>query len=375
MRRNFANWLEAYTDWADCTEAPRHFHYWAGVAIIAAVLGRRVWHDKWFPNLFVMLVGPGDSAVSTACDMLLKMRDIGFINTPLTTASFFKDLLLAEREEELGDGDYEFHANAILTGEMKDIDRQQARIAEYALRRLWDGEALVSKDVDDLPHRAPAKPLASSLAHATPQWCRSGMSVGMMKSGLLSRLAVVCGEASKAKPRKPDHAQVEQKLLDDLFLIQELTGEVKFRSDTDAADTVFETHLALVPPRWAKRDLVSMHRKLAVIHTAAGMRPADALQEAYHRVMSQEAHRKQAFRFVGTGPRARAISAIIDIVEQVGEIPAAQLADQMFVEHAGAHKFTKLTMDCMDAGVLIGEMREGKVWVKNGGISRFPSPY
>jgi hypothetical protein len=375
VRRNFANWLDAYADWADCTEAPRDFHYWSGVAIVSAVLGRRVWHDKWFPNTFVLLVGPGESAVSTARDMLLRMRDIGFINTPMTTASLFKDLMLAEREEELGDGDYEYHANAILMGEMKDIDRQQARIAEYALRRLWDGETLASKDMDDLPHRAPAKPLASILAYATPQWGRSGMSVGMMKSGLLSRMSVVCGEASKAKPRKPDHALVEQKLLDDLFLIQELAGEVKFKSDTDVADTAFERHLVAVPPRWAKRDLVAMHRKLAMIHTAAGMSQKDAIQEAYPRVMSQEDHRKQAFRFVGTGPRARAISAIIDIVEQVGELPAAQLADQMFVEHAGAHKFTKLIMDCMDSGVLIGEMREGKVWVKNGEISRFPSPY
>jgi len=61
MPRIYKDWLDAYMNYGDNTEASALFRKWVGVSTIASALRRKVhleWHARIFPNLYVVLVGP-----------------------------------------------------------------------------------------------------------------------------------------------------------------------------------------------------------------------------------------------------------------------------------------------------------------------------
>lgn len=57
------NWLEALMSQTSELESPRRYFYFAGLSVLSAVAGRKMWLDrggayKLYPNIYVMLVGP-----------------------------------------------------------------------------------------------------------------------------------------------------------------------------------------------------------------------------------------------------------------------------------------------------------------------------
>lgn len=76
MKRNFDNFLDAYLDYADNKFAPRAFHLWSGLALIAAGLERKVWTtitaDKnTYPNIYLFLVAKPAVGKSSAIDLAI----------------------------------------------------------------------------------------------------------------------------------------------------------------------------------------------------------------------------------------------------------------------------------------------------------------
>lgn len=82
MSRNFKNFLEAYTAYADNSFAPKQFHLWCGISILSAALERKVrlpWNDSfsYYPNLFIFLVTNPGIGKSSAINMALSLlRDV-----------------------------------------------------------------------------------------------------------------------------------------------------------------------------------------------------------------------------------------------------------------------------------------------------------
>lgn len=57
------NWLDALMSQTSELESPRRYFYFAGLSVLSAVAGRKMWLDrggayKLYPNIYVMLVGP-----------------------------------------------------------------------------------------------------------------------------------------------------------------------------------------------------------------------------------------------------------------------------------------------------------------------------
>ncbi len=72
------SWLEDYISFTREQESPEIFHYWIGLSCIAAILGRSVWLDRGYynlyPNLFIVLVSPsGRCRKTTAANIGIKM--------------------------------------------------------------------------------------------------------------------------------------------------------------------------------------------------------------------------------------------------------------------------------------------------------------
>ena len=68
--RNLEDWLDSWLRFTENTEPPRLFKKWAGLSTIAAALKRkcvfRLGSERWFPNMYVVLVGPSGTRKNTA---------------------------------------------------------------------------------------------------------------------------------------------------------------------------------------------------------------------------------------------------------------------------------------------------------------------
>ena len=55
--RNFPNWLQAYCEYSQNTEAPERMRMWCGISAIAGALRRKVWIDmayfQWYADQYV----------------------------------------------------------------------------------------------------------------------------------------------------------------------------------------------------------------------------------------------------------------------------------------------------------------------------------
>ena len=60
MPRQLSDWLDSYLDYTSDQESPEKLHLWTGLAVLSAVLRRRVWMDRafyhLFPNIYVLIV-------------------------------------------------------------------------------------------------------------------------------------------------------------------------------------------------------------------------------------------------------------------------------------------------------------------------------
>lgn len=115
MARRTPNFLDAFTDYADNGFAPRIFHKWSGISIIAGALERKVWLPwddtfSYYPNLFIFLVAhPGigkSSALDKATGLLQEMNRISagglhFVPSQVTEAKFI-DLMSRAASFEIG---------------------------------------------------------------------------------------------------------------------------------------------------------------------------------------------------------------------------------------------------------------------------------
>jgi len=68
--RKLDNWLDAWMEYTSNTEPPRLFKKWVGLSTMAACLKRKTvfWlgSERWFPNMYVVLVGPSGTRKNTA---------------------------------------------------------------------------------------------------------------------------------------------------------------------------------------------------------------------------------------------------------------------------------------------------------------------
>ena len=70
--RKLADWINAYMQFTEKTESPRMYRLWTGISVVAAALQRKCfvpWGTlTFYPNLYVILVGPSGVRKGTALD-------------------------------------------------------------------------------------------------------------------------------------------------------------------------------------------------------------------------------------------------------------------------------------------------------------------
>lgn len=241
--RKLNDWLESYIKYTSMNEAPGHFHFWAGVGVIAAALRRKVWMDmkyfQWTPNFYIIFVAPPGLAVKSTVlaigkNLLTELQTIRFGPAALTWQSLVKNLSECLEHVPMPDGSFlpmsclTFFASEL--GTLVDPrDRQMINV----LVDLWDGQTGIwEKTTKTQGDDRISSPWLNILAGTTPAWLQDNVPKTMIGGGFTARCVFVVGKCKSQLVPYPKLVvdpgwwqDLHDKLLHDLEVISTLRGE------------------------------------------------------------------------------------------------------------------------------------------------------
>lgn len=249
MPRKLANWLSAYAEYTQVSEAPEMFNFWSGVSTIAGALRRQVWIDqvkfKWTPNFYIVFVSPpGVATKSTTMSVgmnLLKQID-GVVMGPqsLTWQGLTSGLQDSLRLVPLnGTADLlnkSYISMSAITCEISELgtmlDPRDPTLMSVLID-LWDGKEgkwdrwLKSKENTSIENA-----WINIIGATTPSWLNENFPETMIGSGLTSRIIFVYADQKKylipyikKLVAGPEFDLLEKSLVHDLDDIAQMKGE------------------------------------------------------------------------------------------------------------------------------------------------------
>ena len=210
MPRQLNNWIESYLEYTAETEAARQFHFWTGIATLAATLERKVWIDlgtfQWVPNFFILLVGrPGIVRKSTSIRigerLLRRANKTHFGPTSLTWQSFIDALKSVSHEFPIRMHGEKLSIRqapiSLFISEFGNFFDPRSRELVDLLTDLWDGSASVFR-------RRTRKDGETQIVNAwvhiigctTPAWIADNFTTALIGGGFASRTIFVWGETT-----------------------------------------------------------------------------------------------------------------------------------------------------------------------------------
>lgn len=197
--------LVDYLNYTQHQESPEEFHFWVGITLLSAVVGRNVWYDRKyfqiFPNLFTVLVAEsGRMHKSTAINMGLDI-----LHAAIPDHTFFAEKITPEA------------LIGVLAKKSKDGKQAVATIkapefATFFGKSIHDPTILqILTDYYDNPNHRSYETKARGLeilkeisitmiAGSTPEWIRTSLPEDSVGGGFTSRLVMVYKTETERPP-------------------------------------------------------------------------------------------------------------------------------------------------------------------------------
>jgi len=249
VERCFTNWLQAYLEYTQHSEAPERFHFWTGVSTIAGALRKRVWIDmgyfEWSPNFFIFFISPAgivskSTTAAIGMDLLGELPYIHFGPAAGTWQALIKEMSDANEEVSIPGEEKSMWMSAvtIVAAELGSFldprDRQQIDI----LVSLWDGKKgpwtkMTKKDGKEIIK----SPWINLIGCATPSWVADNFTDYFTGGGFASRTIFVYAEKKRklvAYPFRhlpPDIKDQKMALIHDLEAISMLVGPYELTTE------------------------------------------------------------------------------------------------------------------------------------------------
>lgn len=243
------DWLTAYLEYTEDTEAPANFHMWTGLVTLAGAVQRKVWidlaHFQWVCNIYVLLVGePGVVTKSTSIrigrNLLRGVKGFhqgpdsvtwqALIDTFAEASHSFK--VDAPKDKPNGMA-YEMVQSPISlfiaeVGNFLDPDNREAM---DLLTDMWDGQATTfTRRTKAHGEQGIVNPWLNFIGCTTPTWIQNNFSADLVGGGFASRLIVVYGDRKRKLIAYPGisagglKTEMEESLTSDLKHIARLQG-------------------------------------------------------------------------------------------------------------------------------------------------------
>jgi hypothetical protein len=380
MTRKCNNWIDTYISYTKGTEAPRLFHFFAGVSCIAGALRRKVWIDqirfKWFPGMYIVLVAdPGIATKSTTADLAMELLQavpgIKFGPDNVTWQSLVTSFAGACESFEWNG---EYHPMSPLTlvasefGSLMDLHNQEM---VNLFITLWDGRKKYEKETKMSGTDVVEAPWINLLACTTPSWIATNMDQLATSGGLTSRTIYVFAEAKANYIAYLDEyaptglEQLKADLTHDLeHMAVNLAGPFTISPEARSwgrqwYEDLWTKHYSIDAPDWSKgyiaRKQTHVH-KLAMILSASrndSMRiTQDDLQLADQMLLSIETDLAKVFAKVGKSDEALAAAKILEFVTRRITCPYEEALKFVHSELPNFHDFE---------GILNGLIRSAQI--------------
>lgn len=378
------NWLEAYLEFTQHSEAPRSFHYWTGISAIAGALRRKVCIDmgyfRWYPNFFLCFVAPpGIVSKSTTADigmsLLRKVPGIKFGPSTVTWQALVT--ALAESREDYPNARGEFIPQCALTlvaSELGSLIQPGDQSMINLLTDLWDGKddpftKRTKKDGEEII----VNPWVNLVGCTTPAWIAENFNSYFVGGGFSSRTLFVYSEhkrqlvAYPAKRYTVSQTSLGEKLINELERLAGLSGKYQLSKDAIAWGTSwYATHHSSdnplrLDPRFGgyfARKQTHIHKTAMVISAAERgdlvIRRED-LETAEKEVTDLEPNMLAVFGEMNKEKITEQMASVLQMAREKGIIRRDHLyAD--FITRMGYGTFNECIEGLLAAGLI--EMRQ-----------------
>lgn len=355
MPRRLSSWLDSYTEYASISEAPKIFHFWAGVSAVAGALRRHCWFDqikfRWFPSFFIVFVAPpGIATKSTTADgsmdLLREVPGIHFGPDEVTWQSLVTSFAAAAEEFAIGDLFYPQSAITVLSSEFgMYMDFRDTKMVNLHIT-LWDGRNRFEKETKASGNDSVNAPWINLIACTTPQWIASNMDENTIGGGFTSRCVFVYGDQKEQAVAwiedmvnsSEEYLQLKADLIHDLeWISQKILGRYILDADAKAWGKAWYDHLwssvySTDNEDWVNNYLARKQAhlvKLAMVMAASkrdemiitlnDMRMAEVMLNA------TEENTHKVFSKVGKTEESIQSDRILDIIATKGEITYKEL--------------------------------------------------
>ncbi len=241
--RRIPDWLDGFMHMDRNSEAPNIFRYWTGISCIAAALQRKCFVKlgmlTWYPNFYILLVGPSGVRKGTAMDPGRKM--LGEIGIKLAAqATSLQKLINKMRTitytEITEDGKMYFHSS--LTVFSKEFTVFLGYQNKELMSNLCDWYDCEDEWTYETLKRGEDKIVGvwvNIIGATTPKLIHTSMPLDAIGGGLTSRMIMVFesekGKFSPAPFLSKDDLQLAEELKIDLEKISMMRGQFRFTED------------------------------------------------------------------------------------------------------------------------------------------------
>lgn len=354
--RKLPNWLDAFMLYTENTEPPESFRLWTGISVIAAALQRKVrvnWGTSltFYPNLFIVLVGPSATGKGTAMNPGLDLiSEIPSIKIAANATSL-QALIRRLKETNLTDidmvtGEQQYHSSMTIFSKEFTVflgyhnhELMSTLCDWFDCDRKWSYETISRKKEEIIGV------WVNLIAGTTPDLIQSSLPIESIGGGLTSRIIFVY-EDCRAKiiplpTQTGKEIELQQYLIHDLERISMLSGSYRWTEDFSNKWTDFCYTSAANPPFYdAKFDGYMGRRrghvmKLAMILSAskAGhdlVLTSDDFDEAVQLLSTTEKRMPLVFRGVGRSDTASMIHKSITFLKS---LTAKEITLWQFARH------------------------------------------
>ena len=325
LKRKLPSWLDGFLQYTDNSEPPTLFRKWVGISCLGAALQRKVrveWGTSltWYPNLYIVLVGPSATGKGTSMAPGLKIinKIPGIKLSAQATSlqaliSHLKDNNLADFNPETGE--HAYHSSITVYSEEFTVflgyhnNELMSTLCDwYDCKDNWTYDTIKrSKErIDGV--------WVNLIGGTTPALIRSSLPYESIGGGLTSRIIFVFEEKPEKLVTIPTETEDERLLFEflvhDLEKISLLSGSFSWTGNfIDAWDAFCREDRANPPFKDPKFDGYNGRRrvhlmKLAMIMSASyGVNDLvltqDDLTEAAKILV--EVEKKMALTFKGVG--------------------------------------------------------------------------
>lgn len=242
VARNFPDWITAYLDYTQHSEAPHSFHYWTAISVLAGAVRRKVYFDmgyfKWYPNFFILFVAPpGIVSKSTTANigmsLLRRVQGVKFGPDAVTWQALVTALAESREDYSVSGDEYQpMCALTICSSELGNLLQAGDQSIVNLLTELWDcNENPFEKTTKKDGTETIVNPWLNFLGCTTPSWIAENFSGFFITGGFASRALFVYGEHKRQLVAYPNERMdgsrlsLRDRLVGDLEQISTLCGQ------------------------------------------------------------------------------------------------------------------------------------------------------